>query len=117
MAPSCTKDMDFADKHDMNVEFLEHQEFAYSACIASETLAERGIRQIQSSPLNTEGVTTVVTTSVEMTRLAQLQEKLQRQFDQVPLIRKLHPRAIAIISLLVLVNLVVWAAAGIVLVR
>lgn len=38
------------------------------------------------------------------------------RLSQIPILEKLPPRAVAIILLLVLVNLLVWAAVGIVLV-
>lgn len=57
-----------------------------------------------------------VDTLEDTKQLERLRQKLRRQLERAPLIRKLPPRAIAIIVLLVLVNLIVWAAAGIVLV-
>lgn len=49
-------------------------------------------------------------------RLERLKRKLRDRLERTPLIKKLPPRVIAIILLLVLVNLIVWTAAGIVLV-
>lgn len=45
-----------------------------------------------------------------------LQSKAERQLQRVPLLRKLPPRAVAVILLLVVINLLIWAAVGIVLV-
>ena len=46
-----------------------------------------------------------------------LRDRVTTSHARTPLLRRLPLPALAIISLLVVVNLVVWAAAGIVLVR
>lgn len=47
---------------------------------------------------------------------SKLKTNAANRLSHVPLLRKLPPRAVAIVLLLVLINLLVWAAVGIVLV-
>ena len=47
---------------------------------------------------------------------SKLKARASDQLSHVPLLKKLPPRAVAITVLLVIINLLVWAAVGIVLV-